>query len=221
MIWRPASFNVDMVPPILSDDKTETRRPITPQLPVGSVWCNESKLFVLDGSSLGVMRSCPYGNAGDRLWVRERMRVTNIFPPGSEERTKWIAVQYEADGHYSDTIWYPSRLKERPVFDKCLSNGGFREASRISLKVLEVTVERIQDITEDGAMAEGIDMESEHASLCIDIESAGYDNDLVRGSAILTVFRTLFDSIYLSRGYGWTVNPYVWVTKFKRIKGDT
>lgn len=112
--------------------------------------------------------------------------------------------------YYKATEEFPFLYKWKPSIHMP------RWASRITLEVTDVRVERVQDISEQDALAEGVDMETEHGSLCINIEDASYSSNLVYGSAIKTVFRKLWDSINLKRGYGWDINPWVWVVEFKR-----
>jgi len=85
-----------------------------------------------------------------------------------------------------------------------------RWASRIMLEVTDVRVERVQDISEEDAWAEGI-----LTRYCCNGGDCG-----CRGMPInhpTADFRDLWDSINAKRGHGWDVNPWVWVVKFKRI----
>ncbi len=93
-----------MVRAILDGTKTMTRRVIKPQPPVGAVWDEGAKLFALPGSSLGVMRNCPYGQAGDLLYVRETYVLENTVEY-HEENLKPTDRPYELcgddyEGHY-------------------------------------------------------------------------------------------------------------------------
>jgi hypothetical protein len=84
-----------------------------------------------------------------------------------------------------------------------------RWASRITLKITDVRVERLQDISEDSAMAEGAQKygETPDGELLFDVGSYRYG------------FKLLWDSINAKRGYGWDANPYVWVIEFRRVEG--
>jgi hypothetical protein len=75
-----------------------------------------------------------------------------------------------------------------------------RWASRITLEVTGVRVERVQDITECEARREGVTCER-----------------ALIGNAARLAFRSLWDSINKKRGYGWDVNPWVWVVEFRRV----
>jgi len=138
--------------------------------------------------------TCPYGLPGDIVYIREQMRVVDLrqINFGVTE----IKVRYEADGQISDWIKYPERLKEMPIPGNCLSNGGFKEASRDRAVITNIRVERVQDISEQDAMGE--------------IASTPIDSRYV----VQQEFKPLWQSIYGT----WDENPWVWVIEFKRIQ---
>jgi hypothetical protein len=197
MTERPILFSGEMVRAVLDGRKTQTRRVI--KLQTGDTF-DERALAgaiqewrpALDGTRVAALVRCPYGVPGDHLWVRERQEVTNIMR-NEDGRPIAVQVRYRADDCESAFIGYPERLKGDPVVGKCLSYGGYRESSRIHLEVTSVRVERVQDISNEDCLAEGV-------SPCIH-EPA---------------FADLWDSINAKRGYGWEVNPWVWVVEFKR-----
>ena len=81
-----------------------------------------------------------------------------------------------------------------------------RWASRLTLEITAVRVERLQEISEDDARAEGFSV-TEHAGM-----------DAAFGEAIAKAwFRKLWNSINAKRGYGWSANPWVWVVSFKSL----
>lgn len=215
-IYHPILFSAPMVRANREGRKTMTRRVMKlPGYDGGHV--HEAR----DGRILPVETFCPYGVPGDRLWVRERMRVIEV-------RSSWtvsIRVRYEADGAESDWLPYPERLKGEPVVGKCLSYGGYREASRDTLVVTAVRAERLQDITEEDALAEGIRCientcfyGGEHIEYGYHATDP-YANRGVQRSTARDAFRNLWDSINASRGYGFDVNPFVWVVSFRRLEG--
>jgi len=144
---------------------------------------------------------CPYGAAGDRLWVRETLRGDG--QPGNR---RVGIVRYGADGEMVLVCCgcgsvhctcfdedQPTRMDlvwewERPVVPSIFMP---RWASRITLDIEAVRAERVQDISEDDARAEGV--EDRRA------------------------FLNLWDSLNAKRGYGWNVNPWVWTLTFRRI----
>ena len=169
---RPIIFNTEMVKAILEGRKTQTRRVIKPQ-PSGIIL---------------VWEHCPYGQVGDRLWVRETWNAGHdgqslpVFKAGlSADLTK----ELEADELWSG--WKPSIHMPR-------------WASRITLEITEIRVERLQEITEEDAKAEG----------CVKQIKDG----LIFDSAIHE-YSWLWDS--LNAKYPWESNPWVWVISFKGV----
>jgi hypothetical protein len=147
---------------------------------------------------------CPYGQPGDRLWVREAWAVgkpcDDIRPRDLAEyndESSQLAVDYKADAH---RIWGDTGDcgKTRPGIHMP------RWASRITLEVTGVRVERVQSISEADAIAEGV---------------GSWRPDTMRYVAQNPVqeFSELWDSINAERGYSWESNPWVWVVGFRRL----
>ena len=146
-----------------------------------------------------VLIRCPYGQVGDRLWVRETHNL-DLW----DERN---VIQYKADWlEWLDTKpkdFEPSPIKWRPsIFMP-------RWASRITLEITEVRVERVQEITGEDAGKEGI----------------GWDDKAIRSipqdeleTYLVYHFSFLWDSLNAKRGYGWEANPWVWVISFKVVE---
>jgi hypothetical protein len=190
---RPILFNAEMVRAILDGRKTMTRRVVHPDINVPE---NEPDY---------ILYRCPYGKPGDRLWVRERTRLIECLD------VPWLSgfngndkgrFRYEADGTETDWIEYPSRLALLQK-DYCVPNGCYKEASRINLEITDIRVERVQDITPEGSLAEGLDMRKVNA--------------MRSGHMLIYEFQRLWDSINAKRGYEWANNPFVWVITFKQI----
>ena len=145
---RPVLFSSEMVRALLDGRKTMTRRVVKPQPPqpistgVGMSWefWPERNAFVPCGTLAGMTEEmkwgivCPYGQPGDRLWVKE------TFSTASDDSLQWV---YRANGCAPLTKWRPSIFMPR-VF------------SRITLEVTGVKVERVQDIRDDDALSEGV-----------------------------------------------------------------
>jgi hypothetical protein len=100
----------------------------------------------------------------------------------------------------------PSRLKYVPV-GRCIPNGCHREASRILLEITDIRAERLNDISQADAIAEG--MPPSHPSFDVISQSMGYP-DFSRSA-----FAQLWQSIYGEKA--WSENKWVWVIEFKRI----
>lgn len=208
MTERPIIFSAGMVRAILDGRKTMTRRVVKPQ-PTSTTnlveWNSAESAFVpwswhTGGSSTGGSRTgapfrCPYGAPGDRLWVRERQRVLTVTRNLGGQTTA-IGVRYEADGTETE-VAYPTRLSRPPAIGNCLAYGGYRESSRITFAVESVRVERLHEITEEDARAEGIGGDSE-----------------APGSR-----RVGFEALWgaINGPDSWEANPWVWVIGFSRV----
>lgn len=196
-------FSSEMVRAILDERKTQTRR-LARDCRIdsnGNAW-QGNRYFGQD------MRGTPHVDrwrkpcdVGDRIYVRETWGVLN---------DKYHRYCYLVDSQYPQ-----GRSRQQLVGNRWRPSIHMpKAAARIWLEVTDVRTERLQDISEKDAIAEGIDMESEFASLCIDLETAPYSNDLVRNSAAITVFKKLWESTCGS----WDANPWVWVIEFKQIE---
>lgn len=215
---RPILFSAPMVRAILDGRKTQTRRIVNwKQLhkQAGLTFPTKCKIAwftLLNGWAIDagddVIRavSCPYGQPGDRMWVRERARIIEISDGGSIagniNDTGWcsdVKVRYEADGAISDWISYPSRLSYIEI-GNCIANGCYREAARITLEVTNVRVERIQSTTLGDICKEGIAV-------------TPYDFKPVQLG--LEIWQEIWQSIYPG---SWDRNDWVWVIEFRRIE---
>jgi len=152
---RPILFTGDMVLAILGGRKAMTRRvakgmtdpiyyPGTENHCVnyrGKTWWCDSNLGFSDSH---LSHACPLGQPGDRLWVRETWRGLPDYDDTFEYRADW-SVEEENK--------YPKLLPWKPSIHMP------RKASRITLEITKVMVERLQDISEDDARAEGVEYE--------------------------------------------------------------
>jgi hypothetical protein len=179
---------------------------------------------VFPGSYLeGGGRLCPYGKAGDRLWVRE----THARIPGMIGAH---VVHYMADGPIPSI----SERHDAGLLRTFPSIHMPRWASRLLLEITEIRLERVQDITEDGARAEGIILRASPEGKGIINVGDKYgplqyvpprapDEDiqevLRRAFKYVPHFAALWDEINAKRGYGWDKNPYVWVIVYKVLEG--
>jgi hypothetical protein len=224
---RPIIFSAPMVRAILEGTKVQTRRVVKPQPPeilpayapkvywpardrhmthgdmMDAAYLQFERPGDYDGAH--VMRGgfgfrCPYGQPGDRLWVREAFRKID------GQTQPWIETDYRATYTHGDRLgdlmgmrpprWIPSIHMPRA-------------ASRITLEVTGVRVDRLQDISEADAIAEGIDMQP---------RLSGYSKDAgCKWSPAnpVEVFCNLWESI--NGHFSWSANPWVWVIEFKRV----
>jgi len=200
---RPILFSGDMVRAILDGRKTQTRRVIKPQPhnPMHSStlgWCDGDPM---SGDDVYLLLKCPYGQPGDHLWVRETWGAVsrNENPAPLAE----CNIEYHADLPAGCTD-YPGQWPaeeargndDAPKWRACIHMP--RWASRITLEVTDVRVERLQSISYKDAEAEGVQV------------SGGA---LVRNTRF--GFELLWNSVYKKRGFDWDANPYVWVIEFK------
>ncbi len=204
---RPILFSGPMVRAILEGRKTQTRRVVKAKhLP----FVEDLLGGLLDGK--WNQRPLPYGQPGDRLWVRETFRCNGWA-------TDLATIFYKANEHNS----YTEMCEQFPVEGKkrLPTDGRWRPsihmprwASRITLEITGVRVERLQDISEDDAKTEGADPVNFHDFTAEEIELLDYP--LVESSSPYRVgFASLWESI---NGPGsWDANPWVWVVEFRRV----
>ncbi len=202
---RPILFSTPMVQAIQKGEKTQTRR--TPSLEkinntlpsdvLGPRWGYDGTnvhgdhlFFDVYAASAGheppdcieVVR-CPYGVPGDRLWVRET----------------WRSYEFGGTYYLADEPWNKGAGWKPSIFMP-------RHLSRITLEIISIRVQRIQEISEADCCAE----------MGCPAEWPGpgpepYKRDL-RGA-----FQILWDGINAKRGYGWDVNPWVFAIEFRRV----
>ena len=199
-----------MVRAILDGRKTQTRRIVKPQplhvtpfmtgqLGGEKTPTGEFGLHLNNDRVIEKHVRCPYGQPGDRLWVREACYVESIGT---------------ANG-YGRHILYRATDQDAPVSKWTPSIHMPRWASRITLEVESVRVERLQDISEEDAIAEGIECWEERG---VD-DAQDYYRDYITGGHCynpIASYRSLWESI---NGPGsWEANPWVWVITFKRVK---
>lgn len=197
---RPILFSGPLVRAILAGTKTVTRRPIA--RPAWFPACGDAvfnriqdgyedgcprHVFIVNDEPVGLV--CPYGAPWDRLWCRE------TWAP-SDQRHSHVPILYRADGDDQpclDDRWRPSIHMPR-------------WASRLTLDVVSVRAERLHDITEEDARAEGVD---------------GHPDPYVDSFGLDTPYRASFAQAW-ERIYGtgaWTSSPWVWRVEFRRADG--
>jgi hypothetical protein len=172
---RPILFSGQMVRAILEGTKTQTRRVVTLKHFGGKMLCD---------AALRNVSVSPYGAIGDRLWVRETFCDTGC------KRAVYRASTDPANWKWRK--WTPSIFMPR-------------WASRITLEITGVRVERLRDITDKEAWAEGYAPYWRERSKD---ENCGYP-------AAIGWYAALWDSINAARGFTWSSNPPVWVITFQ------
>lgn len=229
MTDRPILFSAPMVRALLAGTKTMTRRIVKPQPRqngegINAMFFWKDGIFALNRypANSTMLEHCPYGQPGDRLWVRETHMLesnygldneANYPPPFKDGRPikresspDW--GEWWTQAHYAATDPKPELCKAsdddrmagwRPSIHMP------RWASRITLEITGVRVERLNDISEEDCQAEGC----QHDAVV----------NIRDGKPTLRVkYRDLWESI---NGAGsWAANPWVWVVEFKRITTD-
>lgn len=211
---RPILLNAEMVRAVLDGRKTQTRRAMRTQPHAGV----RNSVFVKSGFEDGHGKElvCPFGAVGDRLWVRE------TWMPDAPRDGTWADVEfYGCKG--SPLSMIPERFrKPEHCIHRASWNGSEmvgwtpsihmpRWASRITLEITGVRVDRLQDISESDALAEGLMPEPcDHVRRSC--EEIGCCGDTAKGE-----FSALWKSIYGEES--WQANPWVWVIEFKRVEG--
>ena len=205
----PIRYQASMVRAVLDGNKMQTRRIVKDQSDMefdandstyGPYW----RSYATEAHGEDAKVCCPYGKPGDRLWVQEAWRVSsahNYLPPS--QLPTGLTVEYLADS--------PGMFggKTRPSIHMP------RWASRITLEVTGVRVQRLQDISEADAQAEGITELPLQAGQPGAWWSASPVHPALHGRTPIDAFRLLWESIY---GQGsWHDNPMIWAITFKLI----
>ena len=231
----PILMNGEMVRATLADLKTNTRRAMKVQ-PDGRHCRLDYEDGVLKQSSqiagcwhVQKKFKCPYGVIGDRLYVRENMHMARELSTGGH----WFDIFYTADNTHWDEghgandgcewdDWFVEykdwwNLKK----DKCSipSIHMPKWAARIWLEVTAVRVERVHEISEDDAKAEGIEFDGSYYRTVIH----PVKGTLKCWPTAVMAFEKLWDSIYGKprkdgTDISWSANPWVWVVEFKRVE---
>lgn len=198
---RPILFSAEMVRAILDGRKTQTRRVVKG---MALDWLQPgmfSPKFVADPENY----LSPYGYAGDRLWVRETL-CTEIDATMAEMECGKFA--YKADDE--SNLW--TSVNGYRIIPSIYMP---RWASRVTLEVVNVRVERVQEISREDAKAEGVS----NLWRWDQARNEKHPEHFVRGvlNPFVANYSVLWDEINGKRGFGWDVNPWVWVIEFRRM----
>lgn len=199
---RPILFSAPMVRALLAGTKTQTRRPLR-----DGTWL-DPKEGVISMCSVGngvtgfQSVACPYGVPGDQLWVREQFAGSIAYERHGYPLREWgNKIWYCADGEPRSGQW----TRPRPSIHMP------RSLSRITLELTDVRVERLQDISEADALAEGVTPKWEPGCSGRLMEAIGGFSFRPAASA----YADLWEQI---NGPGsWDANPFVWALSFKRV----
>lgn len=213
---RPILFTAESVHGIIEERKTQTRRAISGHFVIdqGKSW--PRKAHLLDALI------CPYGRLGDRLWVREKWRV-----PGDSSLTGLCSTSTCIGPRDCE---FAADFNEEEIKVRNWRSSMFmpRWASRLALEITKVRVERVQDISEEDALAEGC---SVHPVTQMELDNMLISDESPHVKALAKAlgvgeftakldFRMLWDNINAKRDggiYAWDRNPWTWVIEFKRL----
>lgn len=215
---RPILFSGEMVRAILEGRKTQTRRVITDRKML-----REDDRIVPDHGVKRALRHvfqwwtngrrhwrCSYGQPGDRLWVRETawydrevipaVGMMRCFFEGGDVRMGSGSTHRAPGGeaNSAEVLDLNDCLVRRPSIHMP------RWASRLTLEITEVRIERLQEVTEEDAIAEGFEGNNNAAT------GVGYGSNR-------EAFCCLWNDLNAKRGSGWDKNPWVWVLAFRRV----
>lgn len=202
---RPIIFAPESVRATYAGRKTMTRRVVTVPWAKGKRTTpyephyveSDGRLLWMDeyGDYHPMEPLCPYGVPGDRLWVKEPFALEDAegcdVGPEDPEGDTWRVHYRTGPDDVAPTRWRSPRFMHR-------------WASRLLLEVTDVRVERVQDISEEDARAEG---------------APARPNDLkVSWGPYRCGFADLWDSLNARRGFPWEANPWVWCISFRRVE---
>lgn len=232
---RPILFSAAMILALLDGRKTQTRRPLKPQPISTQLWgsgvpnslpthfCVHARFAEPYPAALKPFDvgdpwlPCPYGKVGDRLWCRETW--CNQFDENGSALEN--SAYYRADGTEVRHVdgdgllvyckdgseaspWRPSIFMPR-------------WASRITLEITDIRTQRLHDLSEADALAEGLTRVDDGERLEPFRYRYGVGDNVTNRTAV-AAYAHLWDSLNKSRGYGWDTNPWVWVLTFRRVE---
>jgi hypothetical protein len=216
---RPILFQADMVNAILEGRKTQTRRIVKPTKDRNGSGCHLAPCEIAGEVNGGDYGLSPYGQPGDRLWVRETFQGPLVDQEEMERDPTWFKdmsryenpqhCAYRASGDSCEYVDPDGDLIQRWKPSIHMP----RWASRIMLEIVSVRVERLQDISEADAIAEG----------CRALEGCKWHTFAEAEAGIpmhqhtaKDAFSALWEDI--NGEDSWDANPWVWVVEFRRIE---
>ena len=199
---RPIIFDAESVRAILDGRKTQTRRVVVkpkrfenndiyPIEAVGCFW------WASDGFSTGIELHYPYGQPGDRLWLRETFALM-------EDITFYAADERLEPKQWPNGLWNVDKWRS-PIHMP-------RWASRITLEVTGVRVERLQNISEQDAVMEGWTAGPCARKTALNLSTTAC------GLAAIDWFASRWDSLNARRGFPWESDCWVWVVEFELVR---
>ncbi len=200
---KPILFSTTMIQAILQGRKTQTRRIIKSKLPIGTKWFgvvgDELCYRIVDQKSVNTLCKCPYGSVGDVLWVRESYTQNGL------EYYRYKADFKEGEGKFTNKL-VPEKLRNKWKPSIHMP----KKACRIFLEITDIKIERLQDISEEDAIKEGITMNNKPFEGWYWLENI-YNTDSAEYA-----YECLWKSINGEKS--WEQNLFVWVVTFKNCR---
>lgn len=216
---RPILFSAPMVRALLDGSKTQTRRVVKPQperrsiADVGSMLGFKKRhgegFWLWPNAKDRIIAECPFGQSGDRLWVRESLSYDAEYGHYYVASRPRVYLCSRFDNKEEETGYsYEMDMACRAIPSIHLP----RKYSRITLEIIDVRVERLQDISEADALADGI---KQYRGALRWVRYL----DAMTGEAIHNTARDAYRALWESiNGPGsWDANPWVWVVEFKQL----
>jgi hypothetical protein len=202
---RPILFSGQQIARIRSGDKVETRR-VCRHLTPGAAYRIAGPHLVNGQPTVqwsafpeageAVHLNCPYGRVGGLLWVKE------IFATRFDQEAKTVRIRYTADGRDGPLHVVPAQYVPPKYWTQAYVTRNARYmpgwATRLVLQVTGLRLESVQEITTQGAFAEGC------PDVLVDQVPCGW-------------YRELWDKINAGRGYAWATDPWVWPITFRMV----
>lgn len=224
-IVKPQPIDIDLVE-ILCGGKVHYRRPINDPMIEEALKTPE---YNVRSVVSGLIEKCPYGHVGDRLWVRETCAyeiwtpefgdmpaqkdnrpIFHQEPENWDDEEFWLIPHYRATDPAPD-LFYEDQKEDGPTCRWRPSIHMHRWASRILLEITNIRIERVQDISEEDAVAEGIYYKDEFYSV-------GVPQNRFYSRSAKGVYPILWDKISAKSGHPWENNDWVWVFEFKVLE---
>lgn len=193
MNFKPILFSTEMVKAILSGSKVQTRRVVKDKHAPFKISKDNQYAMGLDQ-----LLSCPYGQVGDVLWVRETFAKIKSLETGLTYSLPKADFEY-----YKDKLIQGEKVKWKSSIHMP------KEACRLFLQIKSIRVEMLNDITEGDACLEGVEL----------MDTNRYKDYIDKHNSVISSrisFATLWQSI--NGEESWNSNPWVWVIEFERIE---
>jgi hypothetical protein len=178
---------------------------------------------------------CPYGQPGDALWVREPIKCVGLKgttgfhlegqPPVGYKSISEITIEYVADGSRL-TLPYPERLSLNVEIGKGIAYGCFKEACRTFLKIKSIRVERVQSISEDDILKEGVRIPLNQNDVIVFKAGQNSAAQFTLEESIKRIPES-YQLLYchwaelwcaINGRESWDLNPWCWAIEFEKIE---